>query len=315
MSSAAATSTAALNISATYKAPEVEGLLDIHLYRKVGFRLAHLFARWRITPAGVTLVGTAVGVLAGHLYFYQSLAINLLGFALHILCNALDNADGQLARLTNKGSREGRFLDGLGDFVVFGSVYLHLSLRYTASGGSSFIWLLALAGAFSHSLQTSLADYLRNAFVYFVSGGRGGEFDTSERLRREYDGLSWRKEPWRKLYLRLYLNYTLQQERLLPRLREVRSVIDQHVRQAGGRWLTERYRRENRMLVRCANFFGRNTRMFFLLVILLAGRPAWFFILDLSLFNLLLVAILFWQDEVFDRLLDIASRVPRASIA
>ncbi len=315
MSTAAANSTAALDISATYKAREVEGLLDIHFYRKIGFRLAHLFARWRMTPAGVTLVGTAVGVLAGHLYFYQSLVINLAGFVLHILSNALDNADGQLARLTNKGSREGRFLDGVGDFVVFGSVYVHLCLRYTTGGGSHFIWLLAVAGAASHSLQTSLADYLRNAFVYFVSGGRRGEFEMAAELREEYRALRWSTNPWRKLYLRVYLNYTLQQEKLVPRLREMRGVMEERIAHDGGSWLTERYRRENKTIVRCANLFGRNTRMLVLLVLLLLGQPAWFFVFDVTVFNLLLAIILLRQSEVIDRLLDIASRVPRPSLA
>ena len=55
----------------------------------------------------MTALGGIFGIAAGHLYYYRDLRLNLLGMALHVISNALDNADGQLARLTNKGSREG----------------------------------------------------------------------------------------------------------------------------------------------------------------------------------------------------------------
>ncbi len=118
-------------IQATYKAREVEGFLDLHFYRKIGFQLALLFAKLKMTPAQVTWCGAALGIAAGHLYFYRDLRLNLLGMVLHVLSNAFDNADGQLARLTNQGSRSGRALDGLADNLVFVSVYAHLCLRYT----------------------------------------------------------------------------------------------------------------------------------------------------------------------------------------
>ena len=56
--------------------------------------------------------------------------------ALHVISNTLDNADGQLARLTKQGSRTGRVIDGIADHLIFVGIYLHLTLRYTAGGGS-----------------------------------------------------------------------------------------------------------------------------------------------------------------------------------
>src|SRR5205814_9634025 len=93
---------------ATYKAREVERILDLYFYRKIGFWLAQFFARLNVTPAGVSLLGAVCGVFAGHLYFYRNLGTNIVGMALHVFANALDNADGQLARLTGRGCREGR---------------------------------------------------------------------------------------------------------------------------------------------------------------------------------------------------------------
>ena len=109
------------------------------------------------------------GVVAGHLYFYRNLSVNVAGMVLHVCANALDNADGQLARLTHRESREGRIIDSIADHLVFVSIYLHLTLRYLFEGASPAICLFALAAGISHALQGAAADYYRNTYLYFVT--------------------------------------------------------------------------------------------------------------------------------------------------
>ena len=77
-------------LEATYKAREVEGILDLYFYRKIGFWLARFFARLNLTPSAVTLMGGVFGVFAGHLYYYRDLRINVAGMLLHVVANALD---------------------------------------------------------------------------------------------------------------------------------------------------------------------------------------------------------------------------------
>src|SRR5262249_45498486 len=98
-------------VESTYKTREAEGVLDLYFYRPIGFRLAELFAQRKMTPAAVTLLAGICGVVAGHLYYYTDLGVNMVGMALHVCSNALDNADGQLARLTGTESRKGRIID------------------------------------------------------------------------------------------------------------------------------------------------------------------------------------------------------------
>src|SRR6184192_1553431 len=155
---------------ATYKAREVEGILDLYFYRKIGFWLAQFFARLNVRPAGVSLFGALCGVIAGHLYYYRNLGINVAGMALHVWANILDNADGQLARLTGAGSRKGRIIDSLADHLVFVSIYVHLALRYLVEGASPLVCLLAIAAGISHALQGAAADYYRTSYLYFVKG-------------------------------------------------------------------------------------------------------------------------------------------------
>src|SRR5438046_2550046 len=163
---------AAPKIESTFKAREVEGILDLHFYRPIGFRLAGLFAQLKMTPAAVSLLAGTFGVIAGHLYFYRDLTINIAGMVLHVCSNTLDNADGQLARLTQQVSRKGRIIDSIADHLVFASIYVHLTLRYALQGASPAIWLLALGAGISHALQGAGADYYRSTYLYFAWGAR-----------------------------------------------------------------------------------------------------------------------------------------------
>ena len=284
-------------VEATYKSRDVEGFLDVHFYRKLGFALALFFARLKATPTAVTFLGAAVGVLAGHLYFYRNLAINVVGMVLHVFANALDNADGQLARITQQGSREGRTVDGLCDAIVFASVYVHLSLRYIAGGGSAWIGLLAFAAAFSHSLQSAVADYYRHGYLFFLQGKSRSELDSTDALRKVSDQLSWRREPWKKFLARFYLNYTGEQESLAPQQARLLAAINAR----GGvipAWFSEEYRLRNRRMTKWFNIMTVNTRMLFLFALLFLGKPTWYFFVDLTLLNFVLALVLMRQNRM-----------------
>ncbi len=197
------TETSHSRVAATYKAREVEGLIDLYFYRPIGFRLAEFFARLKMTPAVVTLLGGVCGVIAGHLYYYRDLRINIVGMVLHVCANALDNADGQLARLTKRESRKGRIIDSVVDHLVFMSIYFHLALRCVSGGSSPAIWVLALAAGISHALQGAAADYYRSTYLYFVANGGRIRIDSSSEVGLDYRRWTWRQGAWDKLLLAL----------------------------------------------------------------------------------------------------------------
>jgi len=290
-------------IEETYKNRDVEGLLDLYFYRRVGFALAQFFARLRLTPTGVTLLSGLFGLAAGHLYYYRDLTVNLVGMGLHITCNALDNADGQLARLTNKGSRAGRILDSITDHVVFVGVYLHLVFRCLAAGASPAIWLLALAAGLSHAVQGGFADYARNAYLFLVAGRSRAEIDSSAKLRAEYARLSWRREPWPKFLLRTYLNFTLGQETFAPSLMHLRVAAVRAFPSEIPAAVQSAYRAAARPLFKCIGLLMTNTRMLVLFLVLLLDHPAWYFLVELTLLNLVLAYALFRQNQLCHRFL------------
>lgn len=285
-------------VESTYKARDVESLLDIYFYRPIGYQLARMFAALGFTPSMVSLLGAVTGVTAGHFYFYRDLRLNLVGMALHIVTNALDNADGQLARLTNRGSLHGAIMDGFADYAVFFSIYLHLVLRHIAGGGSAAVWLLVSAAALSHVVQSMMIDYYRSAYLQFVAGKQSADANSSEVVGAAFAATSWRHF-WRKLALRNYLNYTRQQEALAPNLLKLRVAS----RSVAPEWLAQEFREDCRPLVKWCNGLATNPRMLLLFALLLVGRPTWYFVAEITIFNAILVYVMWRHDAIFHSLL------------
>lgn len=290
-------------VEATYKAREVEGVLDVYFYRPIGFWLAQFFARLKITPAGVSLLAGIVGVVAGHLYYYRDLSINIAGMVLHVASNTLDNADGQLARLTGRQTREGRIIDSVADHLVFVSVYLHLTLRYLFEGSSPAVCLLAVAAGISHALQGAAADYYRSTYLYFVLTGARTSVDSSARLQSDYRKLTWVEAPWQKLLLALYLNFTRQQELLAPRLEMLRDLVNNTFHGEIPDWLRTRYQNLAGPMLKWWRLLMTNIRMLVLFALLFSGRPVFYFWFELIPLNVLFVYLLFRQEKMAQSLI------------
>ena len=292
---------------ATYKAREVEGILDLYFYRRVGFWLARFFARLRITPAGVSLLGAVCGVFAGHLYFYRNLGTNVVGMALHVFANALDNADGQLARLTRSESREGRVIDSLADHLIFVSIYVHLTLRYLVEGASPAICFLAFGAGISHAFQGAAADYYRTSYLYFVRRKSFVDLDSAAALCVDYQGLRWRDQPWHKFLLALYLNFTRQQEMLSPDLKKMREVSNRLFPHEIPEWFRARYQISAGPMFRLWGLLMTNTRMVVLFIFLFLGQPVWYFWIEVTVLNLLLVYLIYRQETMSQSLMALAT--------
>ena len=304
------TEVAPSTVEATYKAREVEGFVDVHFYRKIGFRIAQYLAQRNVRPATVTLLGGVFGIVAGHFYYYRDLRINLLGIVLHIAANALDNADGQLARLLNQQSRFGRLLDGVVDHVIWLSIYFHLALRHVAHGGSHWIWLVAAMAALSHGLQAATADYCRNGYLYFMRGRIGIDFDSSSALEKDARQLSWRKAASEKLFLMFYANITRQQELLVPALKQLREKVDRDFPDELPAWVQSRYRTTARSVLKWCGWLMTNARIFVLFFLFVIAEPTWFFWIEITIFNALLAYVIFQQQEISRSLLELLERRP-----
>jgi len=232
------------------KPREIEGVLDDWLIRPLGRSLVALFRRTSITPNVVSMLSVVAALAAAVCYTERSLRGALGGLAFLIVTSALDSADGQLARVTGRGSRHGAAVDGLCDNLSFGAVYIAIFVSHARYVGT---WTWAVAGlavlaAASHSVQSALVDFVRQLYLRHTRGTPGPENQRPEALAAEIE----KESGGPRLLLRLHLNYSREQRAFLPtsdRLeRRHAELVDGRPDLAAA--FAERYRAANQRLVR-----------------------------------------------------------------
>jgi phosphatidylglycerophosphate synthase len=297
------------SIKSTYKAKDTEETLDKIFYRPLGYVMALGFKALGLTPNAVTIISIFVGIAAGHFFYYESISLNLFGIALLILANTMDSADGQLARITNTKSRIGRILDGLAGNLWFVSIYLHLYFRFINNGyDPSSILLLVVAGI-SHSFQSAYADYLRNYYLMFLHGKDKSEIEESENIREKYYKLSWGKNFYQKFLMRVYLNYTLEQELFSKNIIKLYDLAKNKFALNIPERISSLYKKMNQPLVKYFNILTTNTRMIFLFIALFLNEPILYFLFELTLLNILFIYVVLKHEKNSSTIFDEALKV------
>ncbi len=288
-------------IESTYKALDVEETIDIYFYRPLGYWIARACQALGITPNVVTIVSIFIGVAGGRLLYYRDFALNAYGMLLWVIADTLDSVDGQLARMTNHKSKIGRILDGLGGNIMFLSIYLHLWARmvetYPAIGWPVLL-LFTLAGGVSHSLQSSLADYYRNAYLKFVVDETKSELDRADQVRKEYQETSIAKNPVKKILLRVYVNYTVQQEALSKNFQRLRKIVDEKFGTNVPSWFKDEYRLLNKPLMKYYAVLTTNTRMIAMSIFVLADFVPGYFLTEVIGINLVMILVMRRQEKL-----------------
>ena len=288
-------------IASTYKARDVEETIDIYFYRPLGYITAKACKALGITPNAVTIVSIFIGVTGGHLLYYRDITLNAYGLLFWVIADMLDSADGQLARMTDHRSRIGRILDGLGGNIMFLSIYLHLFARMVVTYPSipwPALFLFVLAGGISHSLQSSLADYYRNAYLKIVVDPLKSELDGADEIREEYASIRFAHQPIKKILMRTYLNYTIQQEALSKNFQRLRKLIDRVYGTKIPHWVSEEYRRENRPLMKYYAVLTTNTRMIVMALCVLVDLVPLYFAVEVVGINLVMVLVTMYQEKL-----------------
>jgi phosphatidylglycerophosphate synthase len=102
-----------------------------HVFRPLAHPLVLLFARLRVPPPAVVLLAAATGI-AGAVELGRGHVI--VAALLVQLKTLLDNADGQLARLTGRITDFGRYLDSECDLLVNAALFAAVGFRYGILG-------------------------------------------------------------------------------------------------------------------------------------------------------------------------------------
>ncbi len=272
----------------SHKGRSVEEWADLHFFRPIGIRIARALQSSGVSADQVTLWSLVIGLVAGHLFAYQDRWTNVIGFALFIVSDIFDSADGQLARLRGTSTRFGRALDGINDNVRFVNLYFHLIYRLIHAGGwAPGAFLLVAAAGLAHTFQSAAVDFVRNAFLS-VGVGDKGELDLPEDLEATRG-----RTRLERFEARVYRDYVLRQSHLFPRSVKLVRML----RLTG---VTESFRAEYRarqevVLPLCA-WLGQNIRFLLVGVAALVGHVSAFLWAEAVWMSLLLVVLL-WIHE------------------
>lgn len=273
-------------VLATMKSPDTEGPYELYVTRTPGYLWALLFRRLGVHPIAVTLVSMVLGCACGWFFSKDSLALNIIGMALLVVANWFDCADGQLARMTGKKTLIGRILDGFAGDAWFFCIYVGIAVRLSEQWGV-WIWLLCVwAGAFCHARQCALADYYRNAHLYFT--GAGAELDRSEDIEAHCHQLAWSRKDWfEKLYLFFYASYTRGQENQTPRFQKLYNKVKEQWGNNIPTQFANRYRAYSKRLMPACQVLTFDARVWVLFISLLVGLPWIYPVAEVTAFEIL----------------------------
>ena len=277
------------------KSLDTEEGIDLAFYRPLGFFWARIARRLGITPNAITIAAIFLGIGAAAAFYFPCLGINIAGMALLILANSFDSADGQLARLTRQYSRIGRILDGLCGDIWFFAIYVAICLRTDMhiqwfGAHPLIIWIIALVAGVCHAKQAALADYYRQFHLYFLKGASGSELDTCDDLRRQLHSIPWKGNVWRKLTLLFYSNYTANQEVTTRSMQALRTAMHSRFPQGDiPQEFRNEFRRLSLPLMKWTNALTFNWRTITLFATLFIGYPWLYFVVELTVFNIMLL--------------------------
>lgn len=121
-----------------------DGWTSRHLNRHISLFFSRLLVKTPLLPNQVSVAILGVGILGAVFAARGDYGSLVLGAALFQAQSVLDGCDGEMSRVTHRGSRLGEWLDTIGDDVTnygfFGGAGLGL---YRASGN----WIYLIAGA------------------------------------------------------------------------------------------------------------------------------------------------------------------------
>ncbi len=192
---------------------EVEEIFDLFFYRPLAFILVKIIYRSNITPNQLTIGAIIMGIIGG-IFYAQGSPLSpeyfIIGALFFMMFNILDCSDGQLARLKKNGTRTGRIIDGVADYIAVTAVYIGIGIGFANNTDNPALYwgLLALTGA-SNTIHAILVDYYRNRFLDYVLERKSTFEEDLDEFRQEYENIKNQKGKWfDRAIISLYLKYS-----------------------------------------------------------------------------------------------------------
>ena len=296
---------------ASIKSIDTEEFIDLWFYRPLGFRCALFFRKHGIHPNIITIASIFLGIAAGICFAQTSIRWNMLGMLFLIWANLYDSTDGQLARITGQKTRWGRILDGFAGDCWFFFIYLAIALRETDKPipfAPEYTWgviiwiLLSFCGFWVHGSQCQLSDYYRNIHLYFSNEENGHEFHNSTMEKEEYQRTSWRTTFFWKLFLRFYVAYVENQERMSPKFQKFIKTVHSKYGTDIPDSLRKEFCKGSKPLMKYTNILTFNSRAITLCFTMLIDQLWLYIVFELFILMIIFIYMQYKHETLCSRL-------------
>lgn len=188
-----------------HKLPDDKRFLDLSDYaRPLAMWIAVRLRDTPVTAPIVTLVWAAIGLAGAACYAAGGYTVALAGTAALQAKNILDAVDGSLARVQNRPSRIGRFLDTDLDAVVAAATLAGLAVAVSRERPAGYAWGLAAVTLILGLLQGTVFNYY---YVLYRQRSGGDVTSHVEEELTDADRARYSERPAALRLLRLLIGF------------------------------------------------------------------------------------------------------------
>ena len=251
---------------------EAEEPLDLYFYRIISFLFVKIILPFPITPNQISIAALIMGLISAVFYASGTQEAFLIAAVFYAIYYLFDLSDGQVARLKKNGTRIGRIVDGIADYVTHLSIYIGLGIGL---GNELNTWLLVIATMMSLMAQVILFDFYRSRYLEYSMGEVNLFGEDLKQFQQEYEELkrSQGKKTEKLVYL-LYLKYVVVQQFFISKAAK---------EQKNKKFDKVDFLKKNKLIVRLWSFMGSSLHITLLIIMSVLNR------IDLYLYGILIV--------------------------
>jgi hypothetical protein len=250
---------------------EAEEPLDLYFYRIISFLFVKIILPFPITPNQISIAALVMGVISAVFYAFGSKEAFLIAAVFYAIYYLFDLSDGQVARLKKNGTRIGRIVDGIADYVTHFSIYIGLGIGL---GNELNTWLLVIVTMNCMMAQVILFDFYRSRYLEYTLGEVNLFGDDLKQFQQEYEELkSTPGEKTEKLVYFLYLKYLVVQQFFISKAAK---------EQKNKKFDTVDFLKKNKLIIRLWSFMGSSLHITLLIIMSVLNR------IDLYLYGILI---------------------------
>jgi phosphatidylglycerophosphate synthase len=260
-------------------------------------QITKLLYNTSVSPHQVIFFSLLIGVLSSFLIIHDSKIAVVIGAVLLFYKNVLDKVDGSLARSKNMASRRGRFYDSISDFIVSFSLFTAIGYKLNQNYDSIWVWIICYTALITSMLQCSFFIYYEVAFIKQTGKNtinRLLEAVTEEDLKKEDKFTILLQRIFQLIYgwqdfiiykVDTFVLKSISKKYTFGNAEEIKNQISK----IKNVWY------KDKSFLSLSSVLGIGTHMVLIALFAVIGRFEYYLILNLILWNLLLISAVFYH--------------------